>query len=214
MMPSIITYEHGLAAKRYIHDELSRFGGLRRLLGERVLDSARVFSFLPFLPDEAYLERFDWSIFESFGGWEAVDHEYMAAELEFITRFLQSNPRQIAIFQADYFRVSSRDGTIRLAPGERAFLYRRKEGPPSDTPLEMWVYVEPQEANKDTVLTAMKRAGWQRGIGALTSLPATLQKITPLEELPETVVRDLASNAKYITVNAYDTEILLFCELR
>src|SRR6266404_8277144 len=118
-MLSVITYEHGLAAKRYVREELSRFGGLRRLLGERDLDSARVFSFLPFLPDKQYLERFDCSIFDSFGGWEAVDHQYAAAEMEFITRFLQSDPRHIALFQADFFRVASRDKPIRLAPGER-----------------------------------------------------------------------------------------------
>jgi hypothetical protein len=214
MISSVITYEHGLAAKNYIREELSRFGGLRRFLSERDVDSARVFSFLPFLPDKPYLERFDCSIFDSFGGWEAVNHEFAATELEFITRYLQSDPRHLAMFQADYFRVSSHDRAIRLAPGERAFLHRRKEGPPVDIPLEMWVYVEPEEASKDTVGTAMMRGSWHRGIGALTSLPPTVETITPLEELPETVVRDLANNAAYITVNAYDAEILLFCELR
>ncbi len=219
-LSSYIQHVFGPEATEYIGTELSRFskydGGLRRMLGSLPIEAGRTFAFVPAPPPKGLIategaEVLRHSLLFYSGGSENVSREYRDAEAGFIAGWLKGAPRRLALFQTEYFRFEQEP--YRLAPGERLFVCKVREGDARDT-LEGWVFIDAQQSSREDIELARARgmSPYPPTIGLLTCLPSGRSAIQSREVMSPTNLEELVEQAAYLIIGAFDYEVLLFWE--
>lgn len=202
---------HGLT---FLRSELSRYGGLRRQLLGLDLAAGSVFAFWPHgirIEAPSDFQRMLYDPREEMMTPQEAAHDRHA--VSFIRRYLNNRPGRYLLVQDYHSYATRRDdaGQLRVAIGERAFLYRRADdSPPREHPDELWLFLTgPRASNKDVELTLSRGMLYPPALGIVTQMP--------LGNGPEhghyvddVFVRDVVLGIHAIVIVAFDRQMLLF----
>ena len=205
-------FEHGKAAIEWVVQEVRCIsGGLRAMLSTMNVGACTAFSFFPVMPAAADLEYFGGPCVDMAMAAEWAAHGYKEQN-EFINEFLAASPKNVAIFQANYFRVNRQD--LRLADGERIILVDRESTTGTESKLEGWEYLAEPQADLTRISDMRIRGMWpDHGVGLLTSLPANSPEWKAIQPIDRRLAEALAERAQYLIADAYSGGALIFVDL-
>lgn len=206
----------------YVREELQRYPdqpGLRNMLVSKVDEISEVFSFIPALPPQEYIEELGSDVYRHSLEWYyRNDSEYPGTSDQaprFISEWLLENDRRLALFQTDHFRFQEDSGLTRMAETESVLVVddvprdKRKWG------WEGWIHIrQPQVCSADVELAiARGTCPFPPVIGLLTELPKNYERFAKFQRIRLDDCVELVSRAEYLLVQAFDVEVMLICRL-